>query len=142
MSQLLLEIAGGQSAFEPGTTVEVDIGWEFDKEPKTIELRIVWNTSGKGDRDLEVVDTVRIDDPAANETRRIKLTLPREPYSFSGQLVSLDWALELVSVPSGDSARLEITIGPRGNKVQLPRGTPGGNQGARRDRRLDFTWNK
>jgi len=69
--------------------------------------------------DLGVAETVRIDFPAASGNRQMTLTLPRAPYTFSGRLVSLQWGLECVALPSGTSARKEITIAPEGQEVQL-----------------------
>jgi len=40
--------------------------------------------------------------------------------SFSGKLISLVWALELVVLPKGASTRQEIKIGPGAKEVRLP----------------------
>ncbi len=119
MSRLSIDIVGGKTAFEPGSPIEVDVAWDLDREPAALELRVVWNTAGKGDRDVQTVDVVRIDEPPANGSRRLSLRLPREPYSFSGKLISIIWGLELVALPTGDSTRREITLGPGGKEVQL-----------------------
>lgn len=120
MNDLSLEIFGGNTAFEPGSAIEVDAAWDLDAEPEAIELRTVWNTAGKGKQDVMVVDVVRIDAPSAREQRRITVTSPGEPYSFAGKLISLVWALELVVLPKGTSIRQEITIGPGAKEVRLP----------------------
>jgi hypothetical protein len=119
MNDLSLDIAG-QTSFEPGEQITVEARWNLDGPPDAVELRVVWNTAGKGDVDIQVVDTVRIESLPAADTRPLALSLPRKPYSFSGQLISLIWALELVALPSRASTRLEITIGPGGKKVSLP----------------------
>jgi hypothetical protein len=119
MNELSLDIAG-RTSFEPGEQITGEARWNLDSPPDAVELRVVWNTAGKGEVDIEVVDSVRIEAPSAADTRHLTLTLPRKPYSFSGQLVSLIWALELVTLPSRASTRLEITIGPGGKKVSLP----------------------
>jgi hypothetical protein len=45
--------------------------------------------------------------------------LPAGPYSFSGQLVSLVWALELVASASKTVVRREIEVGPDRREVRL-----------------------
>ena len=50
------------------------------------------------------------------------MTLPAGPYSFSGRLISLIWALELVAEPGNHVARVEITLGPDGQEVVLATG--------------------
>ena len=50
--------------------------------------------------------------------QRVKFTLPAAPYSFSGKLISLIWAVELVADDS-DSARWEFVLGPDGAEILL-----------------------
>ena len=118
MSTLSVATTDGRTEFLPGEEVEVDLAWEFDEAPEAVELRLVWNTAGKGTTDVRVVQTERFDEPSPRDRRRKTLTLPRSPYSFSGKLVSIVWALELVALPSEDSERLEIVIGPDAQEVQ------------------------
>ena len=114
----MLEISlGERHAFEPGEEIEVGVGWKLRESAKSIELRVVWNTSGKGTQDVEVAHREVFEFPSAEDRRRATLTLPREPYSFSGRLVSVMWALELVALPSGVSTRQEIVIAPGGQEV-------------------------
>ena len=119
MNDLSLDLAG-QSAFEPGQTVPVTAKWNLKAPLDAVELRVVWNTAGRGDVDLQIAEAVRIESPPPSDTRQITLTLPRQPYSFSGKLVSLVWALELVAMPSLASTRTKITIGPGGKAIRLP----------------------
>lgn len=123
MNRLSIKPADGRTAFEPGETIGVDAEWELDSEPEAFELRVVWNTSGKGATDLGVEKTLSIDSPGLAESRRFDVQLPPAPYSFSGRYVSLIWALELVAQPSEESARAEITIAPGRREVLLHRET-------------------
>ncbi len=114
----MLEISLGERlAFEPAEEVQVGVGWKLLEAATSIELRVVWNTSGKGTQDVEVVHRELFEFPSAEDSRRPTLRLPREPYSFSGRLVSVMWALELVALPSGASTRQEIVIAPGGQEV-------------------------
>ena len=107
------------TSFDPGTELEVICGWEFDEAPSSLELRLVWSTTGRGDRDLKVVSSTIINDVDHRGEKTVLITLPWGPYSFSGKLISLIWGLELVAFPSKDSTRTEITIAPRGEEVLL-----------------------
>ena len=116
---LQIEPLDGQMHFEPGTEIEVRIAWDLEQPCEALELRLVWNTAGKGTTDLAVVDTVRFESPPPRGSEPVTLRLPRSPYSFSGKLVSLVWALELVALPDGDSTRQEIVLAPAGREILL-----------------------
>lgn len=119
MSQLSIQICDGRIAFNPAETIAVEARWELDAEPEALEVRIVWNTSGKGSTDIGIEKTVSLDAPGLSGSRRLEVELPAAPYSFSGKLISLIWALELVALPSGASCRKEITIAPSQREVLL-----------------------
>ena len=121
MSQLAIQPSGDRTAFEPSETIAVEAQWELDSEPEALEVRLVWNTSGKGDTDIGVEKTISLDSPGLAESRRLDVELPAAPYSFSGKYVSLIWALELVARPSNLSCRKEITIAPGQREVLLHR---------------------
>jgi hypothetical protein len=121
MSRLSIETPTSLTAFEPGAEIDVYLAWDLESEAEVIELRLVWNTSGKGDTDLEVVQSQRFEWPSRNESRQTTVTLPRQPYSFSGKLISLLWALELIALPGEESTRREITIAPGGREVLITR---------------------
>lgn len=119
MSTLSIETTDGRTAFEPGEEVELDLHWELEEAPETLELRLVWNTSGKGTTDIEIARTEPIEEPSASGRIRKTIRLPRSPYSFSGKLVAIIWALELVALPKEESTRLEIVIGPGNAEVRF-----------------------
>lgn len=121
MNSLAIQTCDGRTTFTPAESIAVDVQWELADEPETLELRLVWNTSGKGDADIGVEHTVSLDAPGLSGSRRLDVELPAAPYSFSGKLVSLIWALELVAKPSEESCRTEITIAPGQREVLLHR---------------------
>jgi hypothetical protein len=116
---LQIEIDEGREAFEPGGKLAVTATWQLAKPPRGVELRLFWFTRGRGSEDAGVVETVRFDGPKAEDKRSFRLRLPEGPCSFSGQLISLIWALELVAEPSKETARVEIVMAPGGQAVQL-----------------------
>jgi hypothetical protein len=120
MSKLRIGTRDERRSFRPGEEITGAAGWEMDKPPQAVEVRLIWFTRGKGTEDVGLVETVRFDQPKAAEARPVRFVLPAEPCSFSGRLISLRWALELVALPDKQSARLEFVLGPEGREVVLP----------------------
>ncbi len=54
----------------------------------------------------------------------LSLTLPEKPYSFSGTLISLVWAVELICLTTNESIREEIVIGPQAREVLINQTVP------------------
>ncbi len=119
MNQLAITSSDGRTAFEPAETISVDAHWDLDSEPDALEVRLVWNTSGKGTTDIHVETTIPLKIQGQTGSHTTELKLPAAPYSFSGKLVSLLWALELVAKPLKESGRTEITIAPGAREVLL-----------------------
>ncbi|HZR20468.1 MAG TPA: hypothetical protein VFE51_24515 [Verrucomicrobiae bacterium] len=119
MTELSIELAQEQTAFKPAEAVRGKVSWTVDPPPQFMELRLFWFTRGKGTEDAGIVQTVRFDQPLPHETRSFEVCLPEAPYSFSGKLISLVWALELVAYPSKQVARREIEMGPDGKEVRI-----------------------
>ena len=119
MNELRLTVEGGQTAFEPGAAIVVTASWNLDEDQDRVELRLFWYTTGKGDRDMHVVQTLPIDTPERSDTKRLGIQLPESPYSFSGKLISLIWALELVAEPSGEASRIELIMAPNAREIIL-----------------------
>ena len=119
MATLEIETAYGRSEFAPGGELAGIASWQLDRAPRAVELRLFWHTQGKGDDDAAIADTLRFEAPAAQDTQEFCFTLPEGPYSFSGKLISLRWALELVAEPSSGAARLDVTLSPTGREVLL-----------------------
>jgi len=119
MSTLTLETENGVTAFAPGAQAIVTAKWDLEKPAEYVELRLMWLTQGKGDTDVSLVQNLRFDDPPQQDTKRLGIQLPDGPYSFSGKLVSLIWALDLVAHPMDETVRLELIVAPGGKEVLL-----------------------
>jgi hypothetical protein len=121
MPDLKLLTNENRTTFSPGEIITGTASWRLDTRPEGVELNLVWSTRGKGTPDVGVVHTVPFADPQATDTRPFTITLPAAPYSFSGQLISLLWTLELNVNPGDQCEPLEIIIAPGGKEVLLPR---------------------
>jgi hypothetical protein len=51
--------------------------------------------------------------------RSFSFRLPDGPYSFSGSLITLTWALELVALPNRTTERLDLVVAPTPVEVRL-----------------------
>lgn len=116
---LKIELTDGRRQRKPGEKIEVMAQWQLDEHADSVEARLVWSTQGKGTTDVQVVQQEQFDNPSLSENRRITFTLPESPYSFSGKLISLIWALELIAEPTGESDRFELTMSPSGEEIEL-----------------------
>jgi len=105
--------------FKPGETIQGQVVWVLEKNPKQVFLRLFWYTKGKGTEDIEVIDEITFDSPLQQEHRPFEISLPQSPYSFSGQLVSLIWALELVTDSPDEAIQKEIVLSPYGHEIDL-----------------------
>jgi len=124
VSRLEISTEAGRLAFHPGEELRGTASWSLETPPTKVELRLFWRTEGKGSQDVGVVETVAFDGAGPEERREFRLRLPNGPYSFSGKLISLIWALELVAEPGADAGRQDITISPTGRELVI--GSPGG----------------
>ena len=119
MITLDVKTLGGKTAFAPGGRIEGSASWYFDEGVKTLELRLFWYTEGRGQQDVEMVGLSCFEAPQPQESRSFSFRLPESPFSFSGSLITLNWSLELVAQPSGEAARLGITVSPTGRPISL-----------------------
>ena len=88
--------------------------------PDGLELRLFWATRGCGTEEVGVVETLKVD-PTGQVELPFRFELPRKPYSFSGTLVSVVWAVELVDSKGQGLALEEFTLSPTGEELVLGR---------------------
>ena len=117
-SVMNVEIRDGRTRFKPGQMVSGEASWHVEGI-KSVEVRLFWYTSGIGTRDAQIIESRPVDSPAAEGRTGFSFQLPEQPYSFSGQLISLKWAIELVIQPGDLAARAEISVAPGGREIVL-----------------------
>jgi len=119
MQPITIELEQNQTAFQPGDVVAGTAHWQIDPPPKQVECRLIWYTQGKGDQDAGLVEVLAFEQPSPVDHRTFRFTLPNGPYSFSGTLISLTWALELIMSPGDLCERKDITVAPAGHEILL-----------------------
>ena len=119
MGELKIEISDDTTAFTPGQSIQGTIQWNLEENPESLELSLFWHTIGKGTKDISVVERLKLDNPGSFDKKQFSFKLPQGPYSFSGKLISLIWALELTSCPGDQTVRKEITVSHTGREILL-----------------------
>jgi len=119
MSELRIELPGGRTSFAPGEDIRGTASWWLDELSEGLEVRLFWYTAGKGERDVDIVDTVALDSNSRQGSRQFEFTAPQSPLSFSGKLISLIWAIELVTLPDGEAGRQEIVLSRTGEEIRI-----------------------
>lgn len=102
----------------PGSTLRGEAVWSHEQDLKWVEIRLFWYTEGKGDQDITVVDRIRLEPATRSGGQRFEFTLPESPYSFSGKLISLIWAVEVV-LSNGGSGRSSFILSPHAAEISL-----------------------
>ena len=106
--------------FSPGEAIGGTIQWnQLNKSPEKIDIRLIWYTMGKGDTDNQIVDAHVVENSQDQGEERFSFSAPGRPYSFSGKLISLVWAIEVVALPSRESERVEFEISPTRDQIVL-----------------------
>ena len=119
MGSLRITTSDERVAVVPGEEIEVVASWELDAPPDSVEVRLVWETRGKGDTDREIVWGTQVDGPRVVDSRTFTVRLPHGPYSFSGKLISLVWQLEVEARRKLGTAQREIIVSPQGSEIML-----------------------
>jgi hypothetical protein len=119
MDKLSIALEADKATFAPRETIHGTIQWNLDANPRHLELSLFWYTAGKGTRDVGVAQTLRFDEAGVYGSKDFSFPLPEGPYSFSGKLISLLWAMELTAAPSSETVRREITLSPTGREILL-----------------------
>ncbi len=116
--RMSIEIEDDRRVYEPGSEISGRALWVLQDPPKDVQLRLFWYTEGKGTQDVGIADEVSFGpNPEGRETFR--LHFPDTPCSFSGRLLSIRWALELVAEPSGETERIDLVMGPGRREIEV-----------------------
>ena len=119
MHNLQIKFSTDAREFLPGDQLAGELYWNLAERVERIELRLFWVTSGKGVPETGVVEALRFEQLAAQDTRPFSFQLPPFPFSFEGRLMRLTWALEAVCTPGKITAREEFTLAPDRKKIVL-----------------------
>ena len=109
----------GRDGYAPGEELRGAVSWELERPAERMEVRLFWYTRGKGTTDVQVVKIDRFDVTGLRGRSEFRFVLPEEPYSFSGKLISLVWAVEAIAEPGERTAKMELVVAPGGKEVRV-----------------------
>ena len=115
------DVSGSDAApgYAPGDTITVTLHWDLAEPPRNLCCNLLWYTEGKGDDNIEVIHRETISDPGPRGEAQLHFTAPAFPYSFSGHLISLIWAMEAVAENPDAVERIPLVIAPAGVEIRL-----------------------
>jgi hypothetical protein len=124
----VIEVKLDQQEFEPGELIEGKLTWSQIRQGVDLEIRLIWFTLGKGSRDYSIVSSQPVAQPKESGQIDFRFEAPDWPHSFSGELISLQWAIEVVELPSEEAIEVELVIAPGRKEIALsgesPNSTP------------------
>jgi len=126
MNDLRIDIPGGRVSFQPLEEVAGTIAWALEEPPRSLELRLLWMTRGRGIVDSEVVQSMCLETPPAAGDRPFRFRLPDWPYSLAGKLVTVQWALQLLAASPPQQAQVNLIVSPTQRQIEL--GLPNGGK--------------
>jgi len=113
-----IQLDNAETAYRPGDSISGTINWS-DEEGDALEARLIWFTSGKGDRDFELIDVQPVPDFGSTGSKQFKFAAPHRPQSFAGKHISLQWAIEAIVFPSHNSELKNLTISSSGKEIDI-----------------------
>ena len=117
MANLTIETHENRSAYRPGESIEGIAGWELDRPAKWVEVRLFYQTAGKGDEDAAIVEVQRFDDPATTDAQVFRFAVPDGPFSYAGRLIELRWGIEVVAHRVKQPASMPIVLSASGEAL-------------------------
>ncbi|XAL98483.1 hypothetical protein OT109_12950 [Phycisphaeraceae bacterium D3-23] len=108
--------AGG---YRPGEAITGLMRWSLTQPAERIDVRLFWWTSGKGSSDSGLAGELKFEGLAASGEQAIVFDAPAGPYSFSGKLVTIQWAVEAIARPGKQVARAEFVLSTSGTEVTV-----------------------
>jgi hypothetical protein len=113
-----LSLHRADGGYVPGEPITGRVAWDIADRCEKVIVRLFWRTEGKGTQDVGVAAEQVFDHVSPRETRDFRFDGVASPYSFSGNLVSIIWAVEAIAEPVHEVARAEFVLSPTGQEVR------------------------
>jgi hypothetical protein len=100
MGNIALELKSHE--VELGQTIEGSFICQGSKKSITVEVSVGWHTSGKGDRDKEIVSKKIFNEIRSDWITPFALYLPTTaPPTYKGRLIQIDWEVKFTTYIQG-----------------------------------------
>lgn len=113
-----LEILLNQSgALKPGGVLEGTVMWELESPAKKITINFFWFLEKYGDvEETNIISSLEAENIQPHGYKNFAFDIPRQPYSFSGNLFSIKWAVECVV--DKDSVVQDLVVSNNGQEIE------------------------
>lgn len=118
MQGLTLKLDRDDASYVPGQPITGTVAWDLSQGPDEITVRLIWQTSGKGTQDVGVAHELNWVAGSLREERDFSFPGIEGPYSFSGELITVGWLVEIVAEPGGEHAEQTLMMSPTGEEVR------------------------
>jgi len=119
MSQLQITLNGDTRQFAPGENMEGTVSWDLPKQSQKFRLSLIWYTQGRAPTASGTVDYLEFNAPTRSGSKDFNFQTPNGPYSFTGKLFSINWALEFAPLPGFKSIERQIILSPSDSAVVI-----------------------
>lgn len=119
MNSISVKLEGDKVNYLPGESISGTCAWELAKDPKNVEVALLWHTHGKGTREVVLVDSVIFNAPGRSGTKDFSYALPWGPYSFQSSYIKLNWTIEVIAYPLKRCARIDMVVSPTRDTLML-----------------------
>lgn len=119
MARMRIRLENDRHVFKPGETLRGEALWALEKRPHAARMSLFWHTMGKGTEDSREEGEVVFENPLERDKRTFGFRLPPAPYSFSGTLISLVWAVELAIDGGEEVETRKFTLTPFDDEITL-----------------------
>ena len=111
--KLNLKLNKNSNEYVAGEVIRGTAAWEaLPEKTNKLSVRLIWYTQGRGDRDVELLESLDFEITSGMHRtgeQNFDFVAPARPYSFSGKLIELTWAVELIVYPTRDSV-VELSL--------------------------------
>ena len=119
MNKIELKLINEHNFFKPGSILKGNIIWNIDIIPQTITISLCYWTEGRGTEDAVSIakEEVKITNPSGEQP--FEFPIPNSPWSFSGKLISVNWAVAAEIRSKNLFTLIPITISPTAAEINL-----------------------
>jgi hypothetical protein len=91
--QVQIELNHSNGIYAPGEELVATVSWGHETSVRSLHLRLVWSTQGKGDTDTGSLAETSIEEAPPRGPYVWRVVLPRGPLTLHGQILSIEWSV-------------------------------------------------
>ncbi|MGJ8676227.1 MAG: hypothetical protein ACSHX0_01785 [Akkermansiaceae bacterium] len=118
-----IEVELDHKEYTPGEVIQGGVTWgapsdsSGEKHDQEVKVSLLYSTSGRGTQEIVILEQQSFLWSAG--TGSFAFTLPSEPHSFTGKLITIHWVIEAVLPQGLGLDRYEFVLSPNGKPLFL-----------------------